>query len=126
MGKTNKPDTNHIRINGVQVNIVQELAERGACANSDPDLFFPEGGDYVASIRQAKAICSTCPVASLCLDFAVANDEWGVWGGTTMKERKLLRREKDRDRYIIELRFSGGKADVTRLEDENNILGDED
>lgn len=60
------------------------------CAQTDPELFFPELG---SSTREAKAICAKCPVAAVCLAFAVENFESGVWGGTSDRQRAALRRE---------------------------------
>lgn len=58
------------------------------------DLFFPERGDTF-TIRQAKAVCARCPVRAACLEHALTNGEkWGIWGGLTAKERRLLRRER--------------------------------
>ena len=34
--------------------------------------------------------CSQCPVRVQCLYFAIANNEYGVWGGTTKNQRDLL------------------------------------
>ena len=63
---------------------------RAACRGLDPALFFPEIGESAA---EAKAVCAQCPVARQCLDFALANDETlGVWGATTPRARRLLRR----------------------------------
>lgn len=60
------------------------------CAQIDNELFFPEKG---GSTKQAKKICRSCPVKNACLEFALDNDErYGVWGGTTDKERRRLRR----------------------------------
>jgi len=43
---------------------------------------------------EAKAICSTCPVQSDCLTYAMdGRVDDGVWGGTTGKERKAMRRK---------------------------------
>ena len=54
-------------------------------------MFFPEIGESGA---EAKAVCAQCPVSRQCLDFALHNDETlGVWGGTTPRGRRLLRRE---------------------------------
>jgi WhiB family redox-sensing transcriptional regulator len=61
----------------------------------DSDLFFPVGvtGPAVDQIAAAKAVCATCPVQSECLEFAIAtNQEYGVWGGTSEEERRVLRR----------------------------------
>ena len=58
-----------------------------------PDLFFPERG---GSAAPAKRVCSTCPVKDKCLQYAVDAVEIldGVWGGTTVHERRPLRRKR--------------------------------
>lgn len=57
------------------------------CAQIDPELWFPDGGDY----RAAKQICATCPVTAECLAFALQNEtsgyRYGVYGGLTAKQR---------------------------------------
>jgi hypothetical protein len=57
----------------------------------DPDKLFPEG--YMSEQREqdATVVCIGCPYIQECLQFALENDEWGVWGGTTRKERKTMR-----------------------------------
>ena len=63
---------------------------RAACRGLDPAMFFPEVGENTAA---AKAVCAQCPVSRECLDFALANTETeGVWGGTTPRARRPLRR----------------------------------
>jgi Transcription factor WhiB. len=60
------------------------------CAQTDPEAFFPEKG---GSTRDAKKICGSCEVRSLCLEYALANDErFGIWGGLSERERRKLRR----------------------------------
>jgi WhiB family transcriptional regulator, redox-sensing transcriptional regulator len=71
-------------------------AEHGACREPgiDPELFFPvsESGLGAWQAAAAKAICSRCPVAAQCLDWALrAGEPAGIWGGTTPEERRLLR-----------------------------------
>lgn len=64
--------------------------ESAVCASADPEEWFPEKG---VSAHAAKKICATCPVIDECLQFALKNDEQGVWGGTSHRERRsLLRR----------------------------------
>lgn len=67
------------------------------CAQTDPEIFFPEDKE---DVRLAKTICRTCPVTAQCLAFAMENSEtFGVWGGTTARERQILRnRGKGRPR----------------------------
>lgn len=60
------------------------------CAQTDPDLFFPEKGGSAAT---AKRICHECPVAGECLAYALEHGEReGIWGGLAPKERRKLER----------------------------------
>ncbi|MFP3881411.1 MAG: WhiB family transcriptional regulator [Actinomycetota bacterium] len=68
---------------------------RAACSGYPNSLFFPtaEGLDEGA-IEKAKAICAICPVIDECLQYALeTNQRSGIWGGTSEKERKSLRRK---------------------------------
>jgi len=62
------------------------------CAETDPEIFFPEKG---ASIHDARKICRACGVRRECLEFALRHDErYGVWGGKSERERRVLRRAR--------------------------------
>jgi WhiB family transcriptional regulator, redox-sensing transcriptional regulator len=66
-----------------------------ACANLDPELFFPETGQ-VPQVTQAKAVCAGCAVRGPCLEAALHgpqghDDHSGIFAGTTAKERVALR-----------------------------------
>jgi WhiB family redox-sensing transcriptional regulator len=64
--------------------------ERALCAQTDPDLFFPETG---GSAREAKQICRLCEVRTPCLDYALATGErFGIYGGLSERERRCLKR----------------------------------
>jgi hypothetical protein len=65
--------------------------KRGSCRRQGAPtwLFFPGRGD-VETARRAKAICSTCPVQRECLDYALATDAQGIWGGTSGAQRREL------------------------------------
>lgn len=59
-------------------------------------LFFPVGvtGAAEVQIQEAKAVCARCPVREACLEFAIStNQEYGIWGGTSEEERRVLRRQ---------------------------------
>lgn len=65
-----------------------------ACAQVDPDLWFPEKGSNTSHL--AKRICHDCPVKSPCLQYAIAsNQKFGVWGGHTSHELRQLRNGHD-------------------------------
>ena len=68
--------------------------DRGACRGVDPGLFFPARGESLAA---ARAVCAGCPVRRECLEHALAQPEkFGVWGGTSERERRVLRRDRRR------------------------------
>lgn len=75
---------------GPAVTTADELWERGLCAQTDPEAFFPNKG---GSNREAKRICARCDVREDCLAYALAHDErFGIWGGTSELDRKAIRR----------------------------------
>lgn len=58
------------------------------CAETDPDMFFPEKG---GTAHAPKAICRRCLARDECLAYALEHDvRDGVWGGTSPKERQRL------------------------------------
>lgn len=61
-----------------------------ACAQSDPEMWFPSSGE---DSTPAITICATCPVQTDCLIEALdnADDEFGIRGGLTAYERRSLR-----------------------------------
>jgi WhiB family redox-sensing transcriptional regulator len=72
-----------------------EWRRDAACKDVDPNLFFPVGvtGPAIPQIAAAKSICDECSVQRDCLEFAITtNQEFGVWGGMTEDERRVLRR----------------------------------
>jgi WhiB family redox-sensing transcriptional regulator len=55
------------------------------------DALFPEASDQ----KRARLLCSGCPVRFECLSEALDNRiEWGIWGGMTERERRLLLRQR--------------------------------
>jgi WhiB family redox-sensing transcriptional regulator len=65
---------------------------QAACRGLDPELFYPKRGTRTAPARK---VCAACPVRADCLEYALANFEKdGIWGGTTGKERRAIRRTR--------------------------------
>jgi WhiB family redox-sensing transcriptional regulator len=74
---------------------------RAACADEDPELFFPigDGGPALLQEEEAKAVCRRCPLIKSCLQNALErNEDAGVWGGMSEKERRSLKRRAARGR----------------------------
>lgn len=75
--------------------------DKAACKNADPEIFFADTNnkDIVAT---AKSYCGICPIVLQCLTYALANEEHGIWGGTTMQERlRVIDNPKARKELII-------------------------
>lgn len=64
---------------------------RGYCRGANPDIFSEAGHEDTA-----KGYCQRCPVSVQCLDWALRENEEGIWGGTTDDERKALKRGGNR------------------------------
>ena len=70
---------------------VVDWSAQAACRTTDPDELFVQG----AAQNRAKAVCTGCPVRTECLADALDNRvEFGVWGGMTERERRLLLRQR--------------------------------
>ncbi|HEY6786032.1 MAG TPA: WhiB family transcriptional regulator, partial [Trebonia sp.] len=65
---------------------------RGACRQTDPELFFPVAGQAARQAAAAKAVCGRCAVCADCLSYALEIMPEGIWGGTTQDERRAGRR----------------------------------
>lgn len=52
--------------------------DHAACAGLNPRMFFPEPGQ---SVKEALAVCASCPVKAECLEYALTNGErFGIYG----------------------------------------------
>lgn len=65
---------------------------RGLCREIGVEMFYPEEGGSGGDIYSfARKICSGCVVRRECLEWAIKHEDWGMWGGTTPRERANLR-----------------------------------
>ncbi|MQA64165.1 MAG: WhiB family transcriptional regulator [Actinophytocola sp.] len=68
----------------------------GVCAQTDPELFFPEKGE-IDKVRHARQLCEACEVRDACREYAIERGEpFGIWGGTTADERRKIRAARRR------------------------------
>jgi len=70
---------------------------KGLCRGEPTDWWFPVVHDKatIANARQAIAICRQCPVVNQCLNYALRNEGFGIWGGMTEREREVERRRRN-------------------------------
>ena len=68
---------------------VRSWVSRANCVGIESQLFFPDRGEPT---RHAKQVCQGCEVRAECLAYALATGQkFGVWGGTSERERRALR-----------------------------------
>lgn len=69
--------------------------QQGGCWGLDPSLFLPERGQ---SSEEAKRVCrEECAVRDNCLEESLGRQVVeGVWGGTSKRERKEIKRSRDK------------------------------
>lgn len=76
--------------------IPEPWVQDAACAQTDPELFFPTVGGDPNGVQVARDVCGRCPVADECLTFALRTEQrHGVWGGLTTRQRgELVKRQR--------------------------------
>jgi len=81
----------------------KDWREKAACRGLiAPDyVWFPPRGRYVSTRAGAISptqrlldLCEGCPVRITCLDFAIAGNEPGIWGGTSFRQRRAIKKER--------------------------------
>lgn len=90
--RTGKPTTRPAKVAKITTHVLvvaDELWRDDAlCAQTDPEIFYPDRG---GSTREAKSVCANCTVSAECLDSAIANDErFGLWGGLSERDRRKV------------------------------------
>ena len=80
----------------MKLEIDLEWTLRAACKSTDPETFFP-GKRSIADpkVREAIAICISCPVRQACLQYALTleahtYERHGIYGGLTPTQRNRL------------------------------------
>lgn len=72
----------------------------GACEGLEPSLFFPDMYDDDAAIAvpsKVRELCELdCPFQAGCLKWAMDNDAYGFWAGTSRYQRLQLGRDQHR------------------------------
>jgi len=72
--------------------VIQPWRKQAACKGVPLEVFFPETGNYI----EAKQICDNCPVSRDCLEMSLSftEDEYGMFGGKTPRQRANIRWER--------------------------------
>ena len=70
--------------------------DHAKCTGEPTQLFFPEPDNRQHDYDKARGICMECPVRKECLDYAFTGEHgrYGMWGGTTPKQRRIIGRRR--------------------------------
>lgn len=71
----------------------------GLCKGDDAERWIAPGD--LPTTKKLKAVCDECPVREPCLEYALELPEretMGVWGGTSERERRKIRMNRNRRR----------------------------
>lgn len=84
---------------------IDEPPRGGACVGHDPNMWFPmadksQPGLFSENYRKARAdtemakqICETCNLKADCMSYGLFHEMFGIWGGTTERERQKIRKQ---------------------------------
>ena len=87
------------------VSRVDVMPRGGKCTGHNPNMWFPmadksQPGQFSDNYKQARAdtqtakqICATCEIKIECLSYALYHEMFGIWGGTSERERHRMRRQ---------------------------------
>ena len=69
--------------------------EEPLCAEVGGEFWFPDKEDNLdISASFAKSICHKCTHKDECLEWALGNEKFGIWGGTNEKTRQRIRSKR--------------------------------
>ena len=86
-----------------------------ACRGVSTELFFPTISGSVQ--QELMDLCSSCPVYEQCLSHALHHEHYGIWAGTSEKQRISLRRQMKIDCHKPEaLYWIGTREEHNRSE----------
>ena len=77
-----------------RLNYNGEVMSQGACNGLNTEMFYPEVVQYTkVETKFYENLCKDCPIIDACLEWGLAHERYGVWGGTTPDTRTTIRRK---------------------------------
>jgi WhiB family redox-sensing transcriptional regulator len=72
------------------------LFERAKCRGIDTEIFYPtqDKFDLIEERYITEKLCAGCPVKEACLEWGLAHERYGIWGGTTPFRRRSMRKAR--------------------------------
>lgn len=72
------------------------LFDGAKCTGIDTEIFYPpqEKFDLAEEKYITERLCGDCPVKQACLEWGLAHERYGIWGGTTPYRRRFMRKAR--------------------------------
>lgn len=68
------------------------MFSRALCRGINTDVFYPAQELFtVSEEKMFQKMCSGCPIMEGCLEWGLAHERYGIWGGTTPAQRARIR-----------------------------------
>jgi len=71
--------------------------ENPLCAEVSGNFWFPDTQADINAVQDAtaaKSICRRCSHRTECAEWGIRKEYYGIWGGLTLRERQVIRRQK--------------------------------
>ena len=71
--------------------------EAPSCETIGGDFWFPDTKVDINAVEDTKyavSICNRCPHKRECAEWGINKEYFGIWGGLTLRERQVIRRER--------------------------------
>ena len=69
--------------------------EDPSCRGIDTEVFYPETKTNPPELPIIRTICGGCIHRADCLEWAVHNERFGIWAGTTEADRRRIRANRN-------------------------------
>lgn len=86
-------------------NVPTDFMRHAKCRGTDTNTFFLEKGKPASPVIElcngktvrGRVVEPPCPVREQCLEYALSLPAWcsGIWGGTTQRDRRRIRYERE-------------------------------
>jgi hypothetical protein len=65
-----------------------------SCASIPSEMYFSTGDAEYDTRLELLKICESCKFLDECREWAIVNEEFGIWGGTTGLTRSIARKKR--------------------------------
>jgi hypothetical protein len=104
--RPNLPSGNNVynaSMTGPMGRIVVPNFDNALCVNTPSEWFYEEDTvkPQLEVVELARLVCAPCVERVRCLEWAMQNEKYGMWGGVTANERSAIKGEREHDLKVV-------------------------